>query len=84
VRAKGLVDNALPFQVHGVPNVGNDAQLRAGDETRELLARGERRELVEGAVHDERGKKAEGAKPLARVVRERRVYLTEESIDGQI
>ena len=52
-RAQGFVDEALPFQVHRVPNVGNDSQLRAGDESRQLLARGDRRQLIERAVDDD-------------------------------
>src|SRR4051794_34164853 len=54
-RAQGLVDGALPFQVHRVPHVGNDVQFRAGNQARDLLARREGRELIEGAVHHQGG-----------------------------
>ena len=67
------MNDALRFQIDGVPDAGDRDQLRARDRARELLGPLDRRELIERAVQHQRGR-GDRLEPVARVVRDRYVW----------
>ena len=62
-----------------MPDLGKDEQLRAPDQPRKLLAVLFRRQLIEGAVDDQRWN-VQARQAVAGIVRERRVHLSDESL----